>query len=146
MAIVRRPNALSGLDVVVWHGHISLDEVTEHVKVMAADTNGDRSAKLLTSLTDVVSIPRSVDLFGVSTLFAEQFQSSLHNVRWAIVARQLFPQAAGFEESVRDHAPHTVVFNELRAACSWLDVDHVAVESIIDELRTRSITTTTEPA
>jgi hypothetical protein len=130
------------MTVSVWRD-VTPADVASHLDRLAADPNYASSRLLLTDLRAIARderpTPEQVDM--AAREFVQRFGETMTTLKWAIVARHAFPEASAFDEQMRGHVPRVLAFNDLGTACVWLGADVVQIERIIDDLRSRSVST-----
>lgn len=122
-----------GLTLVVWDGRITGDEAEDHVRALRADPDWPPGPLHLLDTTSVASAPIVANTKLVEML-DEIAEARL--IRFAVVARGALAEATQFQtEATAVGVSRVVVFSDLAAACSWLDIDLPATRTTLDDLR-----------
>ena len=122
-----------GLSLVVWDGTISGDEAEDQVRRLRDDPDWPPGPLHLLDTTSVTSAPNVANTKLVE-LLCEIAEDKV--IRFAVVASGALAEATKFQtEATAAGVSQVVVFSDLSAACSWLDIDFDATRSTLADLR-----------
>jgi hypothetical protein len=122
-----------GLTLVVWDGNITGDEAEDGVRRLKDDPEWPPGPLHLLDTTSVTSAPIVANT-KLLEMLNEIAEAKL--IRFAVVASGALAEATRFQkEATEIGVSQVVVFSDLSAACSWLDIDFDATRSTLDDLR-----------
>ena len=133
MPIAYRIDKAAGLTIVVWHGEVTTDDFAAHVSKLTADPDWPPGTRHIGDLTTAITIP-----VVATPVIVEKFRAAQEwpTIRYALVARAGWEQAADFQQAVEAVGAATfVLFNEVQTACTWLGIDPTLMRAVINELR-----------
>jgi hypothetical protein len=122
-----------GLTLVVWDGNITGDQAEDGVRRLRADKDWPPGPLHLLDTTSVTSAP-----IVANTKLIEMLNEIAESkaIRFAVVASGALAEATNFQkEATAIGVTQVVVFSDLSAACSWLDIDFDATRTTLDDLR-----------
>jgi hypothetical protein len=92
-------------------------------------------------LADLTTVISDLDVDDVKAAAAVYAKSSpdMRGVRQALVASERWDLARVFEGTMDDLGSTTIVFNTLDTACTWLGVDIATARTVVNELRTQTL-------
>jgi hypothetical protein len=136
VGIAYRSDDALGLTVIVWDGHISIEDWRSHFGQMTADPSWPIGRLGLLDATSVdVSALTPDDMRQVAGAFRGH-RSKIAGIKYAIVAGDAaYAYALAFQEASGPTGLVAVVFSDLDIACDWLGVSVEDVEPTIEALR-----------
>jgi hypothetical protein len=121
--------------VIVWDGHVTWDDWEAFaLQRQAEEPAAPRGRRQLADITSARLDMAASDGEKGAGLIRDR-RHLVAGTRLAIVAAAGWHHAKAYQRSLDEFGSTTIVFNELRGACTWLRVDRAIADTRIRRLR-----------
>jgi hypothetical protein len=130
--IAYRADRTLGCTVVVWHGTVTSREMDRQLRHLATDPDWPAGPRHLIDASTIGTVtvpdPELLELLYDGVDLARE-------LRVAIVLAPGFLDVVGMQYRTTTHDFHAAIFVDRDQACTYLGLDSMAVETVINELR-----------